>query len=85
MQGIKYLLTKLKQTFGKHFINMREYLSAYGLADRGLTPTEDDLAKMEVGQVPLQLKSDSTHFNSYGYYTEGEQVYKHGKELGYWN
>lgn len=74
----------LKTAFGKHFINMREYLSAYGLADRGLTPTEDDLAKMVVGEVPLQLKTDSTHLNSYGYYTEGEQVYKRGKELGYW-
>lgn len=74
----------LKTAFGKHFINMREYLSTYGLADRGLTPTEDDLAKMAAGEVPLQLKTDVTHLNSYGYYTEGEQVYKRGKELGYW-
>lgn len=87
----------LQTAFQRHYINMREYLThpiynesgeivnCYGLADRGFTPTTDDLEKIAVGEVPLQLKVDSAHFTSYGYYTEAEQVYKRGKELGYWN
>lgn len=87
----------LQTAFQRHYINMREYLAhpiynesgeivnCYGLADRGFTPTADDLEKIAVGEVPLQLKVDSAHFTSYGYYTEAEQVYKRGKELGYWN
>ena len=86
----------LQSAFQRHFINMREYLahpiyddngniiSCYGLDDRGFTPTADDLTKISVGEVPRQLKVDSAHFTSYGYYTEAEQVYKRGKELGYW-
>ena len=86
----------LQSAFQRHYINMREYLShpiydengdiinCYGLADRGFTPTQDDLVKIAEGEVPRQLKVDSAHFTSYGYYTEAEQVYKRGKELGYW-
>lgn len=74
----------LQKAFGNHFFNNREYLSKYGLSDRGLIPTEDDKEKMLVGEIPLQLKSDATHYNSYGYFTQGEQIYKRGKELGYW-
>lgn len=70
--------------FGNHFFNNREYMSAYGMADAGLTPTADDLEKMAVGEIPLSLKVDSTHYNSYGYYVQGTQVYKLGKTLGYW-
>lgn len=75
----------LEGAFGEHFVNMREYLSENGLRDCGLTPTADDKNKIESGEVPLSLKSDATHLNSYGYWSKGNAIYIKGVELGYWN
>lgn len=76
--------TALREAFGEHFINMRTYMLEYGLAVSGCTPTEDDLEDLSLGRIPMQLKDDYTHFNSYGYYVMGVAVYEKGAELGYW-
>lgn len=76
----------LQWAFGKHFINMREYLSQNGLNECGLTPTKQDLELMATGAVPYSLKApDESHLTSYGYWVEGNVIYKKGVELGYWN
>jgi lysophospholipase L1-like esterase len=73
------------QAFGRHYINLRDYLVKYGLADAGLTPTSDDNTRIANGQVPSSLLiSDLVHFNSAGYNVVSNLVYKRGKELLLW-
>lgn len=74
----------LREAFGEHFINMRTYILQYGMDIAGLEPTQEDMADLEQGRIPMQLKDDYTHFNSYGYYVMGKAVYAKGIELGYW-
>jgi lysophospholipase L1-like esterase len=78
----EYLLSTV---FGYHYINMRSYISAYGIADSGLSPTSEDEAAMLIGAIPPSLRADSVHLNAYGYTVMGNQVYKRGQELGYWS
>lgn len=73
------------ENFGRHYINLREYLSTYGIQDAGLTPTSTDLEQMAVGAVPSSLLSDAIHGNQYYYNIIGNLVYKRGKELDYWS
>lgn len=70
------------EAFGRYFISLREYLSAYGLADAGLTPTDADTAAMEIGQVPPQLLSDGVHYTSACKTVIGNMLYKKCCELG---
>lgn len=70
--------------FGVHFINLLEYLKNYGLADNGLIPTAQDTTDIANNLVPTSLRSDSVHFNDYGYIATAKCVYLKGKDLGYW-
>ena len=76
--------TALHDAFGDHFINMRVYMLENGLEDCGFTMTEQDREDYERGIISGQLRSDWTHFNSYGYYAKGKALYLKGVELGYW-
>ena len=76
--------TALHDAFGDHFINMRVYMLENGLEDCGFTMTEQDREDYERGIISSQLRSDWTHFNSYGYYAKGKGLYLKGVELGYW-
>jgi len=69
--------------FGRHYINLRDYLSKYGLADAGITLTQADLDAMAVGAVPPSLLVDTVHFNAAGYTVIGNLIYKKIIELGY--
>lgn len=74
----------LREAYGDHFLNMRTYLIENGLADNGLDASKRDLYNYAKGNISLQLRSDWTHLNAYGYYSKGIGVYKKGVELGYW-
>ena len=79
----------LKQAYGDHFINMRQYLVDFvnngGLNDLGIPKEPDDYNQLEIGEVPYSLKvDDESHLNSYGYWIEGNAIYEKGCELGYW-
>lgn len=74
--------TAMREAFGRYFISLREYLSTYGLADAGLTPTDTDIAAMEIGQVPPQLLADSVHYTSTCKTVIGNMLYKKCCELG---
>lgn len=74
----------LREAYGEHFINMRAYLIKYGLKDVGMIPTKQDKKMARNGLIPERLRSDWTHFNSFGYYSKGLAIYKKGVELGYW-
>lgn len=85
--------TAMKTEFGNYFISLREYLttpiynsentiiSCYGLNDAGLTPTQDDLNKIAVGQVPPQLLSDAVHYTTALKTVIGNMLYKKCLEL----
>lgn len=75
----------LREAYGEHFINMRTYLIENGLADAGLKATKGDYRGFRRGRISKQLRSDWTHFNSYGYYSKGIAIYAKGVELGYWS
>ena len=72
----------MRKEFGRYFISLREYLSTYGLADAGFTPTGADTAAMAVGEVPPQLLSDSVHYTAACKTVIGNMLYKKMRELG---
>lgn len=74
----------LSSCFGNHFVNAREYISAYGLSDSNLTPTEEDTNAMSEGRIPPQLRADGVHMNDYGYIAMANCIYQRGVSLGYW-
>lgn len=74
--------TAMKEEFGRYFISLREYLSKYGLADSGLTATDEDLAEMAFGKVPPQCLADSVHYTPATRTVIGNMIYKKCCELG---
>ena len=72
----------MRKEFGRYFISLREYLSTYGLADAGLTPTGADTTAMAVGEVPPQLLSDTVHYTTACQTVIGNMLYKKMRELG---
>lgn len=73
----------LQEAFGEHFINMRLFLIENGLRIAGLEVSPKDIKQHRQGNISKQLRTDWTHFNSYGYYAKAVGVYQKGKELGY--
>lgn len=102
----KPLYERMQYAFGKHYINIADYLieyamSNYGIGDKsGFVGTEkvwtSDAEDRLAYRVPTSLRGvtrnddgtvkapDSVHLNSKGYLAVADQVYKRGKELGYW-
>lgn len=77
----------MRENFGDHYINLREYLCENGLEDAGITPTREDLDNIEEGTVPASLRaaSDNDHLNDIGYRIVAELIYDKMKELGYFD
>lgn len=71
----------MKKAFGRYFVSLREYLSKYGLADAGLTATDEDTAAMALGKVPPQLLTDTVHYTSACKTVIGNMLYKKCCEL----
>lgn len=74
----------LASRFSNHFVNAREYISAYGLSDNGLSPTQEDTESMASGAIPPQLRIDNVHMNDYGYTAMANCIFNRGVSLGYW-
>lgn len=83
-EGRRALEGELGSRYGEHFVNTREYVSAYGLADAGLTPTAADTAAMAKGEIPPQLRSDGVHLTDAGMAAVAKCIYARGARLGYW-
>lgn len=77
--------TLLARTFGRHYVDVKEYLIQYGLDDNNLTATSQDETDIANSVVPTSLRYGTIHFNDYGYNAVANCVYQHGKGLGYWN
>ncbi len=69
--------------WGKHYVNLRNYLCRHGLDEAGITPTQIDLEQMEKGMVPDSLRVDAVHFNKDGYTLIGTYIFKRLSELHY--
>ena len=76
---------RLATEYKDHFVNIRDYMLAYGLDDSGIEATEQDLADIKNGEIPTSLRVDAVHGNDYFYNIVANLVYKKGKELEYWN
>ncbi|MCM1440159.1 MAG: hypothetical protein NC131_13300, partial [Roseburia sp.] len=75
----------LYEAYGDKFLNIREYLSTQGIYDAGLKPSEEDLARMEEGLIPISLLDDDIHFNADGYRLIGNFMYERMCGLGYFD
>ncbi|CAH2465108.1 BppU family phage baseplate upper protein [Bacillus mycoides] len=73
--------TAMKLEFGRYFISLREYLSQYGLADAGITPTQADTDAMALGKTPPSLLIDTVHYNETCKTVIGNMIFKKMKEL----
>lgn len=73
----------LAEAFGTHFLDIRTYLLENGLKDAGITPTEQDLADIENGEIPSSLRVDVVHGTADFYTILGEQLYEKMLALGY--
>ncbi|MBO4267494.1 MAG: SGNH/GDSL hydrolase family protein [Lachnospiraceae bacterium] len=73
----------LEKEFGDHFVDIRKYMLKYGLSDSGITPTQEDIADIEKGEIPSSLRMDYVHGNKHYHRLLGEQVYRRMKYLGY--
>lgn len=80
---MKEMEDSLNQSFGKHYINLREYMVTRGLSDAGLEPTQEDKDSIGKGQVPPQMMTDGCHFTTKGYEEIAKLVFEKMKELGY--
>lgn len=80
---MKEMEDSLSMEFGKHFINLREYMVTEGYKQENITPTKEDLDSIQKGQVPPQLLVDGLHFSGVGYKIIARVVYDKMKELGY--
>lgn len=75
--------TKLKDTFGNHYVDIYDFIIKYGLAYEGLTATQQDKTDIANNIVPTSLRSDAIHFNSYGYDIIANLIYDRLCALGY--
>lgn len=71
--------------WGNKFLDIRDYILEYGLADAEITPTAEDTAAIAAGNMPPSLLSDDTHFNAAGYTVIGKRVYRKLVELNWLN
>lgn len=86
---------RMTQAFGRRFVSLRAYLahpvydtdgktviSCYGLDDAGLDPTDADIERIKLGQVPQTLLADSVHYTAATKTVIGTMLYKKMIELG---
>ncbi len=73
----------LAKEFGDNFVDIRRYMLRYGLEDAGVTPTEQDIADINKGEIPSSLRRDYVHGNKIYHRLLGEQVYRRLQYLGY--
>ena len=72
MPDIELVNEILSEKYGEHFLDIRKYILENGLSDSGIVATTQDLEDIENGEIPISLRSDNVHLNSYGYTVVGE-------------
>lgn len=82
--GIEKINRELEKEYGNHFIDIRRRIQKDGLSSSNLPETEQDRLDYKAGNIPLSLRVDEVHLNACGYRFIGQEVYRKGRELGYW-
>ena len=77
------LNTVLKETFGEHFVDVRDYMVHKAIYDMDMTPTPQDLEDIKKDCIPRSFLKDNVHFNTLGYEATGKFVAKVIKEKGW--
>ena len=93
----KLLEEKMYNEFGRHYINLRKYLStpiydtdgrtiisSYGLDDVKFSATDNDKRFIGMGYCPPSLLTDGVHGKDEFFDIITKLVYDRGNELGYW-
>lgn len=77
----------LEKEFGKHYLNLRQFMVYESLDQLGIAPTDHDKDAISKGDVPFSIRlsedEEENHGNSDFYRLVGEQIYKKLVELGY--
>lgn len=81
---LKQCNEELRKNFEYHFLDIGYYLRTYGLEDAKITPTSVDIEDISKGDIPSSLRVDNVHLTSKANEIVGNQIYKKGKNLGYW-
>lgn len=76
--------SRLAQTYGDKFIDIRAYLISKGLSDAGIAPTTQDVTDISKDVIPASLRSDDTHLNATGYMLVGKYIAKQLKNKGWY-
>ena len=77
------------QKFGKHYLNIREYICKYGLIitnslGANIILTSQYKSDIANGKIPSCFRIDGVHGNYWYYQIVARAVYEKGKDLGYW-
>lgn len=77
------------QKFGKHYLNIREYICKYGLVianelGANITLNEENKSDINIGKIPSCFRIDGVHGNYWYYQIVARAVYEKGQDLGYW-
>ena len=77
------------QEFGKHYLNIREYICKYGVTmanelGANITVSDSDQGLINNGQIPSCLRKDGVHGNYWYYQIVARAVFEKGQDLGYW-
>lgn len=74
----------LKEYWGKHFVDLREYMmTEQCLIDNGITPTEADYKNLSEGEIPASLLTDTIHGNQTFYNIIADMVGDRIEDLHY--
>jgi len=66
--------SKLADTFGPDYYDLRGWIIRNGLAVAGITPTPEDTAAIAADNIPPSLMQDNTHLNKIGRRIEGNRL-----------
>ena len=77
------------QKFGEHFLNIRQYITTYGVLIANelgaeISISDSDQGLINNGQIPTCLRIDGVHGNYWYYQIVARAVYEKGQDLGYW-
>ena len=80
-------LTEMEDSFlthyGKHYINLRQYMVAHGMTEAGIEPKTADRDSIAHGSIPPSLLRDGKHFKGRVNKVMARLVYQKMRELGY--
>lgn len=80
---ITRLNSVLKEAFGDHFVDVRDYMVHKAIYDMEMIPTPQDLEDIKKDCIPRSFLHDNVHFNTLGYEATGKFVANVIKEKGW--